>query len=296
MKKALMNCKTVKDFHHFLINWDEGHLTANFGVIDAVGEAAMYEVYRYEDGENTVFLWERFDAAKAEHGYIVRANYTQWEGGSTGDDRKQRAEALIEDAYLLNDLTHEYLLRHVTRDMVGVPVPPSPTEQYNTTNFINRYRTRCATVVHGVKYPEDPIFTTFWTMLGEPAFATAVPIFSFAHSVPFEVIAPLNLMAPMNSIIQDNELRCYDYNHSADTTIWAWPLYSDVPGHPAIRDYTLAIEDHTFKLTRLYLDWLSQIKRFKVPEDFQLYQDFTSNQVFTNYSNEEFIPWEYETY
>lgn len=296
MKKALMECKSVKDFHDFLIKWDEGHLTANFGVIDAQGRAAIYEVYRYEDGKNTVFLWECFDADDAEHGYIVRANYTQWEGGSTGNDRKQRAEALIEQAYQSGELTHEYLLRHVARDMVDVPVPPSQYDDYNTTNFINRYRTRCCTVVHGVKYPEDPIFTTFWTLLGEPAFAAALPLFSFAHSVPFEVIAPLDQMAPMNSIIENNELRCYDHNYAPYTDIWAWPLYSEVNGHPAIRDYTLAMEDHTFALTRDVLHWLSQIKRYKVPEDFQVYQDFTSNQVYTNYINEEFIPWEYDTY
>lgn len=289
MKQALAQCETVDEFQKFLINWNQGNLTANFGVIDAEGGAAIFEVYRYE-GNPLVFNWERFDAKNEPHGYIVRANFTQWAGGSTGLNRKQRAEELIEEAYTANNLTHEYILRNVSRDMITVPEKPAFDEEYDTTNCINRYRTRCCTVVQGVDYPENPHYSIMWTILGESAFGVAAPLFSYAHSVPDEFVSPWNVMAPMNYIIQDRELRCYDDN-AYDTYIWAWPLCNPWNGSPAIWKYVFAIEDYTFKKTRAQINLWKSMNRIPVPKDFMKYQDYTSYMVYKNYDLEEFKPW-----
>jgi len=283
MKAALAECLTVGEFETFLINWDEGPLSANFGVLDGEGAAAIFEVYRSPSSPTS---WERFDAGDEPHGYIVRANYTQYAGGNTGNDRKLRAESLLEEAYAAGTLSHEYILRYVARDMVTVPEDPEFEVQYDTTNCINRYRTRCCTVVQGVDYPENPNYTVMWTILGEPALGVAVPLFPFAHSVPYEFVAPYNVMAPMNGIIQDREFRCYSDNYN-DHSIWAWPLCNPWNGSPAIWDYVFAIEKDVLKETRAYIDWLDSIKRIKVPEDFQIYQDKTSYLVYKRYDQEE---------
>jgi hypothetical protein len=281
MKAALINCHTVKEFEHFLDTYGEGNLSANFGVIDAVGEAAMFEVQALDDEEPD---WVRTDAASVPCGYIVMANYNCWVTHTNGLERKERAEELLG---LADNITHEYILRYVARDLDVDSVPGPP---YETYNFISRWKTRSCTVVHGVDYPEDPFYTTFWTLLGEPAFSVAVPLFSYAHDIPEEFVALPGQAAPMNEVVKYNELRCY-YDNTYDQTIEPEPLWETVGVHPPIQEYAFDIEDHVFKLTAQMIDWWKSIKRFKVPSDFRIYENYTSWNVHHFYESEDFKPW-----
>ena len=69
MRQALLNCATVADFEALLVQTNAtGRTTqANYGVIDASGGAAMFEV-----GNHT---YQRYDAADAPLGFIVRTNF-----------------------------------------------------------------------------------------------------------------------------------------------------------------------------------------------------------------------------
>ena len=70
--RALEICATVEDFCHFLdtIQKPSG-IEANFGVIDAQGGAAMFEV----DG-NSYKMFDANDPDVAPHGYVARTNFS----------------------------------------------------------------------------------------------------------------------------------------------------------------------------------------------------------------------------
>jgi len=70
--RALEICATVADFCHFLdtISKPSG-IEANFGVIDAQGGAAMFEV----DGDSYK-MFDANDPNVAPHGYVARTNFS----------------------------------------------------------------------------------------------------------------------------------------------------------------------------------------------------------------------------
>ncbi len=72
MKRALETCKTVADFEALLeaTNATGRSTTANYGVIDALGGAAMFET-----GPNTFSKFDANDETIAPKGYIVRSNF-----------------------------------------------------------------------------------------------------------------------------------------------------------------------------------------------------------------------------
>ena len=70
--RALEVCATVEDFCHFLDTITKPSLIeANFGVIDAKGGAAMFEVdyYKYT-------MYDANDPKDAPYGYIARTNFS----------------------------------------------------------------------------------------------------------------------------------------------------------------------------------------------------------------------------
>lgn len=70
--RALEVCATVEDFCHFLDTISKPSLIeANFGVIDAQGAAAMFEVdyYKYT-------MYDANNPKDAPYGYIARTNFS----------------------------------------------------------------------------------------------------------------------------------------------------------------------------------------------------------------------------
>ncbi len=201
MKLALETCATVADFRALLERTNEtGRRTdGNFGVIDAVGGAALFEA-----GPRTFRMFDANDPEVAPRGYIVRANFStiaqgvepapepsRVEGMYSGE-RYARACRLI-DGHLGADLSVEYLLRHLCRDMAdgrGRPFAGTangPTgvlpDKVNTAATISRTTTVSAGVFHGVKPGEDPLATTMWVQLGDPKFSIAVPCWVACESL-----------------------------------------------------------------------------------------------------------------
>ena len=69
MKQALGECRTVEDFARLLDSLPRPiGVEANFGVVDALGGAAYFEVNSYE-----VF---RYDVKDSPDGYLLRTNYS----------------------------------------------------------------------------------------------------------------------------------------------------------------------------------------------------------------------------
>ncbi len=85
MKKALQICTTIDDFQHYIDTLPQPNgLEANFGVSDANGDAAYFEVHD--------FGYTRFDVPR--DGYLIRTNYafTGREGEGKGYDRYKLVE------------------------------------------------------------------------------------------------------------------------------------------------------------------------------------------------------------
>lgn len=190
-KRALLNCRTVEEFEELIRQTNNpGRATkANYGVIDAEGKAAYFEV-----GNHT---YTRFDVGEA--GFLIRTNFA-FTGDGTGQGmyRYQRAFQLINKAVASRTISPEFILRQVARDLVNDVLNPYPLPYpygqdglppgyIRTANSINRFRTRSAVVIQGIKPGEDPKLTTMWVMLGEPVCTVALPLWLLAEDVPLEL-------------------------------------------------------------------------------------------------------------
>ncbi len=290
MKQALMTCTTVQDFDDLLEDWYGPGISGNFGVIDASGGAAMFEVRTQSD---EYAEYNRYDAAT----FLVMANHNTWgENSDPGFERKDRAIALLTEA-LPNGISYEFILRDVARDMEDIdPEDVGPFDQFDTNLFISRYRTRSCTVAHGVKPGESPHYTTLWTILGEPAFGVAVPHFPYAHSIPYESEAPFAKMAPMNALTENQELRSYDNNwddppYPIDEDIRPYPLYYPESNRPPIQEYAFLIENHTFKVIKTQLDYWRTHRCLVRTTDMRRLEDDTARNIYDCFIQEKFVAW-----
>ena len=197
MRLALQQCVTADDFENLLKQTNvSGRMTAdNFGVIDAFGGAAIFETGN--------FSYTRFDATDpkvAPQGYIVRANFALT--GRTAEDvgraRYDRANQLCRQAVENNRLDYRYVLRKVCRDFSGAEkvsyswpeidvTEKSDLEVLDTENSISNHLTNSVALFHGVGPDENPSFTTFWAILGQPILSVAVPCWVIAESTAPEL-------------------------------------------------------------------------------------------------------------
>lgn len=208
MKLALQTCASVEDFRKLLEKTDaDGRRTnANFGVIDATGGAAMFEV-----GPASHVMFDANDGETAPHGYLVRANFaTTVKGVPPSPDPQQlddiySSQRFAQACALLEPLRKDginvsYILRNMSRDLSGPDGKPYPGTVNGlegkipsvilTDSTISRTTTVSAAVFHGVRDGEDPANTTMWTFLGDPKFSIAVPCWVNVNEVNGALIDP----------------------------------------------------------------------------------------------------------
>lgn len=183
MYLALGHCASLTDFEHLLdslLRPDSiGHVAplcveANFGLIDAQGGAAYYEVSDYR--------WTKFDVASSQPGYRIQTNWS--ESGRAQDaqglERQQTAEAiwaaneglLWTPADLVNRFSRSYRHALLNVDYTAANAPEFVPDQ----DFIPRRITSAVIVFQGVLPDEKPAHTLLWTTLGYPACAVTVPV------------------------------------------------------------------------------------------------------------------------
>ena len=151
MKRALEICRTVDDFEQYIKSLPQPNgLEANFGVIDAEGGAAYFEVHDYG--------YFRFDASDTECGYIIRSNYSMMgrEGEGKGYDRYDIAFAKM--GALQGGFTAEWLIDMLGRDPV-----------------IGRKTTVSSTVIEGVKPSDVRNSSVLWCAPGYTPASYAIP-------------------------------------------------------------------------------------------------------------------------
>ena len=187
MCKALGCCSTLADFEKLLDTMEKPlGVEANFGVIDALGGAAYYEVNNYE--------WRKIDVNDpkiAPEGYLVYTNhsYTGRINEGSGYIRYATANSIVlkqwikgegfTPQWIFNNLSRSYYNALLDLDLKKTP-EATPSGWFPDTDFIPRRSTSASIVVKGVKPGEDPSLTVMWTILGYPPCGIAVPLFAVA--------------------------------------------------------------------------------------------------------------------
>ncbi len=204
MKLALQNCETVADFKELLESLPKPlGVEANFGVIDAHGGAAYFEVNNFE-----VKMIDVNDPAQAPFGFVVRTNFSTYgiKDKGKGYIRYFTAEELLNEAVQRNKLDYRYLLRNVSRSLkhslLGTDLlknPPSEKEQQFVTleDYIVRYSSVATVVIQGVREGEKPELATMWTVLGFQLTSVAVPVWVKGKTLPKLLTAKDTLNAPL---------------------------------------------------------------------------------------------------
>lgn len=184
MKQALQTCATIDDFEELLKSLNQPvKLEANYGVIDANGGAAYFELGNYK--------YEKIDANDpkiAPYGYVLRTNYstTGKMGAGGGYIRFETADDIIKMAVKENRLTPGTIIQKASHslyhsltkvDLNDYSGIPENTETFVCfEDFIPRKSSSSSVVIQGVKKGENPAFSTMWTVLGWPLSTVCVPV------------------------------------------------------------------------------------------------------------------------
>lgn len=192
MYKALSTCKTLADFEKMLDKMPRPMgVAANFGVIDAQGGAAYYEV-----GNKSWTKLDVNDPKIAPQGYLVVTNYsyTGKLNDGMGYIRYNTARAIFSQKDNSLDITPEWIFSSLSRSfkhsLLGIDLATdlpkvSGSGWFIDQDFIPRKSTSASVVIQGVKEKEDPSKTIMWTVLGYPPVAVAVPLFEkYGNDIP----------------------------------------------------------------------------------------------------------------
>lgn len=182
MADALRQCSSVADFENYIeanLGPSLGSL-ANFGVLDASGATAIFEVSNH--------AYKKYLATDFPEKYIINTNFARSGEAGTGAGylRFERASQLFRQVPP-GRLSHRQILSEFSRDtghaLVLQPHSPlfkkiSAKEPFwiATRDTISRESTSAAVVVCGRIAGCSDRPATLWVMLGEPLFTIAVPM------------------------------------------------------------------------------------------------------------------------
>jgi len=183
MRRALEVCKNVNEFKYFLDTLPRPlKVSANYGVIDAEGNAAYFETYN--DGYHMVDVNNQ---SNAPNGYLVYTNFSyngKYDGGQ-GYIRYQTANDIIAKGAPDKVFSPQWIINNLSRSfyhsLLGIDLKSKEALDlfkkgfFPDSDFIPRRITANACVIQGVKKGENPELTTFWTVLGYPPCSVAIP-------------------------------------------------------------------------------------------------------------------------
>lgn len=181
MRMALEKCATVEEFEKMVNGFPKPwRVSANFGVIDARGGAAYFEMNWTE-----YFKYDVNDPDVAPDGYLIRTNYS-FNGRPViegmGHVRYFEADRRMKEALATDDITPHFFLDKLARDYsnpllnIDYRSPEYSGEWAVEQDIIVRYKTTCSAVIQGVKPGEEPEFSTMWTVTGYPGTTICMPV------------------------------------------------------------------------------------------------------------------------
>ena len=184
MKEALMNCATVDDFEAMLKAMKKPtRLEANFGVIDAQGGAAYFELANFKYTK-----YDATDPVVAPYGYLIRTNHSM--SGTLGKGGGYIRYVTTDNEFLMaikeNRLTPATIIQKCSRNLKNsltkvdlndyINIPQNNPVYVSFTDFVPRRGTSSSVVVEGVKKSENPENTVMWTVLGWPLSSVCMPL------------------------------------------------------------------------------------------------------------------------
>lgn len=316
-KQALRRCKTVDEFRDYITEWDSGDVSGIFGAIDTLGNASIFEIHG-DSAEPLIF--KEHNVNNIAKGFMAVSNQFSIYYDNLGNEipnqafydckRRQRADKLLTDALSNGTLDYKFAIQSLSKS--GYNNNPGITEtmindEFETDTMVSKWVTRSAAIVHGVKPGEPASLSTFWSILGEPLFSVAIPVFVNSHSIPYELEAGINSRAPFLSLVWNNEMRCYDHNSTYfDRTIWTntetgksdttyyndtkirpYPLYFSEDNKRPIMEYATEIEDELFNRAETFLFTYRNQKTSPNLKDLRLFSDNIAQLTYKWYLNEQ---------
>ena len=179
MTYALSNFANIYEFEAYLdeTNQKGRYTKGNFAVVDAFGNAAMYEI-----ANNVWFKFDVNDELQAPEGYIVRTNFSYTGQSSYGIERYNRSNTIIRGMVGNNFTVQQLAVMHF-RDFSDAESNPYDIPFYNYSlgsfGYININRSICnntstaAIVIEGINsFDQVPVM---WTATGFPATTPLLP-------------------------------------------------------------------------------------------------------------------------
>jgi len=200
MARALASCASLEEFEELIESLDKPTgLEANFGVIDAHGGAAYYEV-----GDSSITRINVNDLSVAPLGFVVMTNYSFNGDPETGQGyaRYITAYNLFYQAAMQNSLTVEFIMSNAERNLLngftGVNLADLATseDRVKMVHFRDNIARRSSTssvIFKGVAPGDDPAETMMWAVGGWSLASVAYPVW-----LNDEYILPELLTAPVN--------------------------------------------------------------------------------------------------
>lgn len=182
MRKALSVCKNVPDFKNFLDTLPRPlNVEANYGVIDAEGNAAYFET-----DINGYHMLDVNDPAVAPNGCLVYTNFSYTGSYDKGEGyiryqttwrqlHKQLPSKDFSPQWIFNNLSRCYYHSLLDVDFTSKEAMSLFGSYIHDSDLIARKSTASGTVIQGVKKGENPALTTLWTALGYPPCSVAMP-------------------------------------------------------------------------------------------------------------------------
>lgn len=184
MQLALERCASVNEFDSLLNALTKPiSVCSNYGVMDAQGNVAIFEVSAY--------TYARYNVDSSCNGYLIRTNYS-FSGDTTiihsvttsSVPRYQISSDYMSNTIAANGFITKENLLELSRcliDSVGVDLRNSaPFDEFAYTPvdfryYVPGYSSTSAMVIQGVLPNEDPLLTVAWTALGPPLSTVTIP-------------------------------------------------------------------------------------------------------------------------
>lgn len=224
MKLALQQCANLDEFEQLVKDTPKPMgLAAHFGVLDADGNVAFYEV-----NNHTFTKFDANDPAQAPNGYILRTNYsfTGKKDVGYGFIRFQTAQDIFYQADACGDMSAQTVIQNFSRCLKHPVLKKDFRKEYETVpygeNFVNsgdlitRHGSSSMIMIEGVKEGEDKEMATIWTQVGFPNTSIALPVWvKGGKNLPKVLLAKGEENCPLNAMSMELKDRCYPISRSA---------------------------------------------------------------------------------
>ena len=285
MKLALQKCANLEEFEQLLKDRKKPMgLAAHFGVLDADGNVAFYEV-----NNQTFTKFDANDPAQAPNGYILRTNYsfTGKKDIGYGFIRFQTAQDIFYQADACGNMNAQTIIQNFSRCLKHPVLKRDFRKEFETVpygqNFVNsgdlitRHGSSSMILIEGIKKGEEANMNTIWTQIGFPNTSIALPVWvKGGANLPKVLQADGGENCPLNAMAMELKNKCYPISRSAGYKYLniSELINSDKTGIIQKLEYA---EKELFKFTELNQEkWRSKkVSKQDIEEFYNLLDKFT---------------------